>query len=26
MMQSVQLLDGTMEKRLYKMEAGITEL
>lgn len=25
-MQSVQLLDGTMEKRLYKMEAGITEL
>lgn len=26
MLQSVQLLDGTMEKRLFKMEAGITEL
>ena len=26
MLQNVQLLDGTMEKRLYKMEAGITEL
>ena len=26
MLQSVQLLDGTMEKRLNKMEAGITEL
>ena len=26
MLQGSQLLDGTMEKRLNKMEAGITEL
>jgi len=26
MLQGSQLLDGTMEKRLVKMEAGITEL